>query len=76
MRHKWHECDTGEIQVLQERHKCDTNENIFSHRYVAYVPNDRLQVKEKFHSRELPFENASHPCQNVFQKVHHKNLTL
>ena len=47
--------------MLQERHECDTSENldfdndtsenIFSHPYISYMTNERLQKEEQFHSK-------------------------
>ena len=40
----------------------DTSENIFSHPYISYIANERLQ------GEELLFGNTSFPCQNTFEK--------
>ena len=34
----------------------DTSENIFSHPYISYIPNKRLQGEEQFHSNNYLLE--------------------
>ena len=36
----------------------DTSENIFSHPYIIYIANKRLQGEEKFHSKNYLLEMA------------------
>ena len=57
-----HERDTSATRLLQEQHECDTSvtrvknfdfdndksENVFSHSYVSYMANKRLQREEQF----------------------------
>ena len=71
-------CETQATRVLHERQECDTSENfnfdndtsenVFSHPYIRYIANQRLLGEEEFHSKELPFGNASIPIQNAFKK--------
>ena len=63
-------------RVLHERHEYDmivalmkkfdfdkdTSENIFSHHYIGYMANERLQGDEKFHSKNYLFEK---PCSHA-----------
>ena len=58
--------DTGATRVRNFDFGNNTSESIFSHPYVSYMANERLQGEEQFD--ELPFGNASFPCQNVFEK--------
>ena len=34
----------------------DMSENIFSHRYISYIANERLQREEQFHSKNYLLE--------------------
>ena len=71
MTRKQHECyknDTSATRVIHERHECNTSfdfdmsENIFSHPYISYMVNERLEGEEHFHSKnyllELPRSHA------------------
>ena len=53
----------------------DTSENIFSHPIVSYIPNERLQGQEQFHSKNYLLEMLARMSKCV-SKVHHKNWTL
>ena len=75
----WHECytnDTSVTRVLHERRECDTSfdfhndtsENIFSHPYINYMANERLQGEQQFHSNNYLLEMPQFPCQNAFEK--------
>ena len=41
----------------------DTSKHIFSHPYISYMANERLQVEEQFH-----FGNSLFPSRNAFEK--------
>ena len=78
---------TRVTQVLLERHKCDTSatlvrnfyfdndtsENIFSHPYISYMANERLQGEEQFHSKkyllEMPRSHAKMHLKSAPQKL-------
>ena len=47
-----HECDTSESFDFDK----DTSENIFSHPYISYISNERLQEEEHFHSQNYLLE--------------------
>ena len=51
---KCDECDTSATLAIRERHKCDTSAT--------------RTTRGKISSYELPFGNASLPCQNPFKK--------
>ena len=59
-----HECytnDTSATQVKNFDFDNDTSENIFSHPYISFIANERLQGEEQFHSKNYLLEmNRSH----------------
>ena len=80
----WHECytnDTSVTRVLHERRECDTSfdfhndtsENIFSHPYINYMANERLQGEQQFHSNnyllEMPHSHAKMPLKSAPQTL-------
>ena len=83
-----HKCDTNNTRakrVLRKRQNAtrvknfnfvnDTSENIFSHRYIGYIANERLQGEEQCLSKYYLFEM---PCSHAkcVSKVQRKNWTL
>ena len=62
VRHKRHKCNMSETEATKVRHEFDTSatrvqnfnfdnrtrENIFSHPYMSYLANERLQGEEQF----------------------------
>ena len=65
-----HECLTNDKSATLVRNfdfDNDTNENTFSHPYITYMANERLQEEEQFHSKNYLLV-ASFPCQNAFKK--------
>ena len=59
MRHKRHECDTSATRTTRVKSfdfDNDTSENIFSHPYISYMANERLQREEQFQSKNYLFE--------------------
>ena len=59
VQHERHECDTSATRARRVRHECyratrvkildfdnSKSENIFSHPYISYMANKRLQVEE------------------------------
>ena len=68
VRHTWDTSDTSSTRMKNFDFDNDTSEDIFSHPYISYKANERLQGEEQFHSRNYRFGNASFPCQNVFEK--------
>ena len=53
--------DTSAIQVKNFSFDNDTTENMFSHPYISYMANERIQGEEQFHS-PLRFSG------NIFRK--------
>ena len=54
-----HECytnDTIAARVKNFDFDNDTSENIFSHPYISYMANERLQGDEQFHSKNYLLE--------------------
>ena len=51
----------------------DTSENIFSHPYISYMANERLQREEQFHSKnyllEMPRSHAEMRFKSAPQKL-------
>ena len=62
MRHEQHECylnDTSATQTTRVKNfdlDNDTSEIIFSHPYISFLGNKRLQREEQFHSKNYPLE--------------------
>ena len=54
--------DTSAIQVKNFSFDNDTTENMFSHPYISYMANERIQGEEQFHSRSYLLEM---PCSHV-----------
>ena len=50
----------------------DTSENIFSHPYISYIANERLEREEQFHSKNYLLENYLVSMPKCIGKVHHK----
>ena len=48
--------DTSATQVRNFDFDNDTSENIFSHLYISYTTNERLQGVEQFHSENYVLE--------------------
>ena len=61
VQHKRQECETSATRVLHERQERDTSEkfdfdndtseNIFSHPYITYMANKKLQREKQFNSK-------------------------
>ena len=49
--HEWHGCHTSATRVKSFDFDNDTSENMFSHPYISYMTNERLQGEEQFHSK-------------------------
>ena len=74
---------TRTTHVWHVRHECtqvknfdfdnNTSENIFSHTYINYIVNERLQGEEKFHSKnyllEMPYSHAKMRLKSAPQKL-------
>ena len=56
MRHERHECDKSATRIRNFDFNNCTSENIFSHPYISYMANERLQEEEQFHSRNYLLE--------------------
>ena len=55
----WHQCYTNDTSVTRRRNfdfDNATSENIFSHPYISYLLNERLQGEEQFHSKNCLLE--------------------
>ena len=63
MVHERHKSGTSEIFDFDN----DMSENIFSHPYISYIVNERLQGEGPFHSKN-PFGNAKMSLKNAPQK--------
>ena len=77
-RNKQHECymkDTSATRVKSFDFDNDTSKNIFSHPYISYRANERLQGEKQFHSRSTFWKCLALMPKCVW-KVHHKNWTL
>ena len=80
--HEWETSNTSATQVRHERYTNDTSatrvrnfdfdndtsQNIFSHPYISYIANERLQYEEQFHSKNYLLEM---PCSHA--KMHLKS---
>ena len=74
--------DTSTIRMKNFDFDNDTSENIFSHPYISYIKNERLQGEKEFHSKnyllEMPCSHASTPQKlnfvmaKLYQNVIHK----
>ena len=51
VRYKQHECDTSVTQEKNFDFDNETRKYIFSHPYIYYIVNQRLQGEEQFHSK-------------------------
>ena len=70
------ECCTNDTSVTQVKNfdfDNDTSKNIFSHPYIYYVANERLQRQEKFDSKnyllEMPRSHAKMRLKSAPQKL-------
>ena len=67
--------DTPTTRVKNFDFDNDTSNNVFSHLYISYMANEKLQGEEQFHSKnyllELPRFHAK-----MLWKVHHKNFIM
>ena len=76
MLHEQHKCDNSVTQTTRVRQfdfDNDTRENIFSHPYVSYMANERLQEEEQFHFRnyllEMPRSHTKMRLKSALQKL-------
>ena len=61
MQHECYTNATSATRVEDFDFDHDTSKNIFSHRYISYIANDRLQGEEQFYSESYVLEmNSSH----------------
>ena len=74
--HERHECytnDTSATQVKNVDFDNDTMENIFSHPYISYMTNEKIQGEEQFHSKnyllEMPRSHTRIPLKGAPQKL-------
>ena len=68
VRHERHECSTKVTSATQVKNfdfDNETSENIFSHPYISYMANERLQGEEQFHSKIYLLDMH---CSNAFKK--------
>ena len=56
VRHECYTNDTSATRVKNFDFDNDTSENIFSHHYINYVANERLQGQEQFYSKNYLLE--------------------
>ena len=85
-----HECYTNDTSATREKNSDLDNytiENIFSHPYISYMANERLQGEEQIHSKnyllemslshaEMPLKSALQIVNFVMSKVISKSYTL
>ena len=61
------------VQVKNFDFDNDTSENIFSHPYITYIANEKLQGEEQFHSKnyhlEMPSSHAKMHLKSAQQKL-------
>ena len=57
----------------------DVSENLFSHPYISYMDNERLQGEEQFHSKsyllEMPRSHAKMHLKSEPQKLNYQKFT-
>ena len=58
MRHKWDMSDTSAKRFKNSDFDNDTNEDIFSHPYISYMANERLQGEKEFYSKKYLLKMA------------------
>ena len=68
-----HECGTSATLVRNFYFDNGTNENIFSHPYISYMVNERLQGDEQLHSKKyllgMPRSHAKMHLKSAPQKL-------
>ena len=72
-RHESYTNDTSATQVKNVDFDNNTIENIFSHPYISYMTNEKIQGEEQFHSKnyllEMPRSHAKMPLKGAPQKL-------
>ena len=73
IRHEQHECDTSATRVKNFDFDNDTSENIFSHRFISYMANEKLQEEKQFYSKnyllKMPSSHAKMRLKTAPQKL-------
>ena len=73
VQHKCYTNDTSATWVRNFDFDNDTSDNIFSHSYISYMGNERLQGEEQFHSKnyllEIPHSHAKMYLKSAPQKL-------
>ena len=76
IRQERHECDRNDKSATRVKNfdfDNDTSENMFSHPYISYMTNERLQGEEQFHSKnyfsEMPRSYAEKHLKSAPQKL-------
>ena len=64
--------DTSATPVKNFDFDNDTSKNIFSHHYIYYMADERLQGEKQFSSKNYLLEMSRFHA-NMRLKVHHKN---
>ena len=54
MQHEYGTSVTRTTRVKNFDFDNETSENIFSHPYISYMPNERLQGEKQIHSKNYP----------------------
>ena len=81
-----HKNKTSATQVKNFDFNNDMSENIFSHPYISYITNERLQGDEQFHSKnyllemlhshvKMPSKSEPRKLNFVLAKVKQKSYT-
>ena len=76
VRHERHECYTNNTSATRVKNFVFdnyTSENIFSHPYISYMANERLQGQEQVHSKnyllEMPCSHAKMHLKSALQNL-------
>ena len=87
VRHECYTNDTSAARVKNFDFENETNENIFSHPYINYLADERLQGEEQFHSKnylsdmhcsdaKMHLKSAPQSLNFVIEKIISKRYTL
>ena len=82
VRHERHECSTKVTSATQVKNfdfDNETSENIFSHPYISYMANERLQRGKQLRTENYPLEmhrsnaNTSEKCSTKSEPCNHES---
>ena len=76
MQHGQRECNTNSVSATRVKNfdfDNYTSENMFSHRCISYMVNEKLQEEKQFHSKnyllEVPCSHAKMHLKSALQKL-------